>query len=161
MEVWTGFMLPRTQTSDGLLWTLKWTFGFHKKLGISVSLCSVDLVKIIQRRKDKGKVSPMATSEYSSTERQRDNLCSTWMRVVCFTLRPIYFSGVPLYRFIKSSWYLMDRSLSGPQSRTGCKEKFCLNLESNPRHLTYNKSLHIRETDCEGAGRWTEVGRLS
>jgi hypothetical protein len=34
-NVWTGCIWLRIGTSDGLLWTRLWTFGFHKRWGIS------------------------------------------------------------------------------------------------------------------------------
>jgi hypothetical protein len=40
------------------------------------------------------------------------NLGTGWRWVVSFTLQPLYFRG-------KSPWYLLDRRLAGPQSRSG------------------------------------------
>jgi hypothetical protein len=34
-KLWTGFNWLRTGTSGGLMWTRQWTFGFHKRRGIS------------------------------------------------------------------------------------------------------------------------------
>jgi hypothetical protein len=33
--VWTGCIWLKIGTSGGLLWTWEWTFGLHKKRGIS------------------------------------------------------------------------------------------------------------------------------
>jgi hypothetical protein len=37
VRVWTGFNWPRIGTSGALLWTLQWTFRFHKMRGTSSS----------------------------------------------------------------------------------------------------------------------------
>jgi hypothetical protein len=52
------------------------------------------------------------------------HLDTTWRWVVSFTPRPLYPQG-------KSLWYPLDRSLSGPQSRSGRGDE-----EKNSQHIS-------------------------